>query len=335
MDVSVVLINYKTPDFTIQCIQSIIDFTTKIEYEIIVIDNDSKDDSQQKIKARFPNIIYIESNENVGFSRANNMGIKIARGNYVLILNNDTIFIEDILPSLVQIMETKKNIAASCVQLYYEDKTKQLSGSNFVIGGFNMLLTLPYMKELTSWMAGIMKVKKPHPSQATGIEEVDWISGAFMFVRTENIKKSGDFDEDFFLFSEEVEWCFRLKKTGSIVICPELSIIHIGGKTMTSVLQANETNYFPLWEKKGLQLMLSHLLRIKKQYSGALMLMHFFIYVFEIFVFFFGILIDTIFYFNNRKQTIKQAAEYSINVFRLIKFIPAILFNKHQLYKVY
>jgi len=298
-----------------------------------VVDNNSEDNSRRQITSKFPAITYLEMTENVGFSRANNAGLNVSKGEYILFLNNDTIFIEDILTKLIAVMNEDKNITASCVQLYYEDKTRQLSGSNFVFAGFNMLLTLPYLKEIVSWFAGLFKIKKPHPEKTIGIEEVDWISGAFMMVRKESIKAAGAFDEDFFLFSEETEWCYRLKKTGKIVICPELSIIHIGGKTMQNVLQANEDNYFPLWEKKGLQLMLSHLLRIKKQYGSLLMLIHFHIYLSEISFFFIGVLISKIVNKNNR--TFSEAVNYSKNVLRLIKFIPSILLNKHQLYKAY
>ncbi|QQR98129.1 MAG: glycosyltransferase family 2 protein [Sphingobacteriales bacterium] len=337
MQVSIVIVNYKQPNLTIQCVNSIIKHTLNIKYEIIVVDNCSKDDSKQIISNKFHTIKYIQLDENIGYSRANNIGINISTGKYILVLNNDTIFIENILFKLCQLLDEKQNISAACVQLYYEDMTKQLSGSNFVFLGLNVLLTFPYISNILKYIVKKLKVKKPHPSKSTGKEKVDWISGAFMFVRRKDLINIGAFDEDFFLFSEEAEWCYRLNQVGYVVIFPELSLIHLGGKTMSSTITDESENYYPYWDKKGLQLMVSNLLRIRKQYGVVLTFIHLMLY-------FFASLIDvsctTILYMftklfvTKNKYSIEKSISFMKNSFVLLRYFPSILIKRKKLYKV-
>lgn len=334
LDVSVVIVNYKSPQFTLQCIESIYKLSSGISFEIIVVDNFSQDGSVQLIQSKYPEVVVLPLSENIGYSRGNNEGMKIAKGKYFLVLNNDTIFTENILQPLVKLMDDDQSISASCIGLYYPDGIQQASGYNFVYGGLNMILTLPFFSDILKVAKKVFNIKKPHATQATGLEKIDWISGAFMFVRKSAVDKVGGFDDDFFLFSEEIEWCYRLNKAGKMVINHDLSIIHLVGQTIDNQMNAGKDNYFPYWQQKGLQQMISDLLRTRKQYSLLMMLLHVFIYFTEIPVFFFGVLFSKIIG-KSTDFTFSQVGKYARNCFVLLQFVLPIAFKVRKLYKVY
>ena len=334
MQVSVIIVNYKSPQFTIQCIESLYKLTEGVTFEIIVVDNFSQDNSVDLIKSAFSEVKLLPMAENIGYSRANNEGMKIATGDYFLILNNDTIFTENILLPLCRMMEEDKNISASCVGLYYPDGVQQASGFNYVFGGFNMILTLPYLSGMARAVKDVLRISNPHAVQSAGLETIDWISGAFMFVRKSAVEKVGGFDDDFFLFSEEIEWCARLNKTGKIVINHDLSIIHLVGQTIDNQMNADKDNYYPYWQKKGLQLMVSNLLYVRKQYNAFMMLLHVFIYFSEIPVFSLGVLFGKM-GSKHPAFTFHQVMGYSKNCFTLLNYVLPIIFNVRKLYKVY
>ncbi|MGD5408145.1 hypothetical protein QUS89_22905, partial [Xanthomonas citri pv. citri] len=117
-------------------------------------------------------------------------------------------------------------------------------------------------------------------------EEVDWISGAFLMVKKEGVEKAGLLDEDFFLYAEEVEWCSRLKKYGPLVIFGDLKLIHLEGATINKSQNIEEKGYYNLYDKKGLQLMVSNHVRVRKQYGTGSFLLLLLLYSFGVFVFF-------------------------------------------------
>lgn len=334
LEVSVVIVNYKSAQFTLQCIESIYQLTSGVSFEIIVVDNFSQDDSVQQIQSKFPEVVVLPLTENIGYSRGNNEGMKVAKGKYFLVLNNDTIFTENILQPLVKLMEEDQNISAACIGLYYPDGVQQASGYNFFYGGLNMILTLPFVSDILSSVKKVLSNNKTHAVRTSGIEKIDWISGAFMFVRKTAIDKVGGFDDDFFLFSEEIEWCYRLNKAGKLVINHDLSIIHLVGQTIDNQMNAEKDNYFPYWQQKGLQQMISDLLRTRKQYSVLMMLIHILIYFLEIPVFFFGVLFSKIIG-KSTGFTFSQVGKYARNCFVLLQFVLPVAFKVRKLYKVY
>ena len=327
MDISIILINYKSPDLALQCIRSVYQETLNCTFEIIIIDNHSLDDSKQKITSQFNSVIWIDMGYNAGFSRANNAGIKNAKGEYLLLLNSDTIILDNAIDKLFVFMQENKTVAAGCPSLLNADRSPQNAGNYFVKGGLNILLTLPVLNTITKSIGNILKFKKPSMTQATSVHYVDWISGAFMFVRKSVIEKSGMMDEDFFLFSEEIEWCSRLKKQGEIAVYADAYVIHLEGGTTKRVMDGDSKSYYEFWTVKGYQLMISHWLRIRKQYSAGWFLVNVFIFLVEIPILFAVSLFM-------EKYTFKQALEYCKNVVSAMKFIPKILANKPYFYKV-
>jgi hypothetical protein len=225
------------------------------EIEWIIVDNDSNDDGENQIRSLFPQVQFLQMGYNAGFARANNAGIKIAKGAHVLLLNPDTLLPENSILNCVQRLDASDCVACG-VQLVHADKTPQFSGSYFTKGGLNHVLELPYWGKAVKWVANVLNVSKPSFIQVEKEIKVDWVSGAFLMVKQSAIEKAGLMDEDFFLYAEEVEWCSRLGKIGPLCLFGDITMVHLIG-----------TTYSNLSDKTGLQLMISNHVRIRKQYG--------------------------------------------------------------------
>lgn len=244
---SIIIVSYNTADITIDCLKSIKEDKglKNIDYEIIIVDNDSKDDSLEKIKKlNLPNLIIIANKENSGFGRANNQGIKIAKGNYILLLNSDTIILHSSISQSLDWLCSHPESSTCTAQLLNKDKTIQASGGYF-----------PNLLNVFTWSTGlddlpfINSIIKPlHPHTPTFYTKdtfflhdhrQDWVTGAFMLTRKEYLDKVKGFDESYFMYGEEVELSYRIKKCTPnnqvwYLIGPQ--IIHLGGASSTSRL---------------------------------------------------------------------------------------------------
>ena len=327
MDLSIIIVNYKSPQLVLSCLETIYNETKIISFEIIIVDNDSNDDSRQIIQQHYPNVQWIQMDYNSGFARANNAGIRNAIGEFLLLLNSDTLILENALDKIVSYVRKDNSVAAASVQLLYADYTAQNAGNYFVYGGLNVLLTLPVLNNVVKKIGIILKLRKPSIMTSGIVNNVDWISGAFMLVRKSVLNKAGIMDEDFFLFSEEIEWCSRLKNTGKIAVYTDLKVIHLEGGTTKNTTAGNEQNYYEYWTIKGRQLMLSNLLRIRKQYSIMPMFLVYIFYVLEIPILLLSAILSA-------KYNFKQVGTYFQNIMQVTKFIPKIISNKPYFYKV-
>ena len=267
MLLSIIIVNYRSTADIQNCLnsagKSLID---NKEIEWIIVDNDSKDNSQQLLSEGFPFIQYIQMGYNAGFARANNAGIRIAKGEQVLLLNPDTLIKPGAIEKCLDNLISSKHIACG-VQLIHADGTPQFSGSRFVKGGLNHLIDLPYWGASLKAIASLLKTNKPSVIKAIKEQKVDWISGAYLMVKKVAIEKAGLLDEDFFLYAEEVEWCSRLGKEGSMCLYGDIEIVHLIGSSIQSATESEDNSYTNLSDKKGLQLMVSNHLRIRKQYG--------------------------------------------------------------------
>ncbi|AEH46352.1 glycosyltransferase family 2 protein [Parageobacillus thermoglucosidasius] len=229
MDVSIIIVNYNTPKLTAETIDSILSSQTKYSYEIIVIDNHSSDHSVQLIKERFPEVKLIVNEENVGFAKANNQGINLSKGRYILLLNSDTIVKEDTIEKMIEFMDKNRRIGASgCKVLLPNGKLDRACHRGFPtpMASFYYLVGLsklfPKSPRFNQYHLGYMNLDEPHP--------IDCLVGAFMLVRREVIEQVGLLDEDFFMYGEDIDWCYRIKQAGwEIYYCPFTSIIHYKG----------------------------------------------------------------------------------------------------------
>ncbi len=332
MRLSIIIVNYKTTQLVLDCLTSVYKYEMA-DVEIIVADNNSTDNIEQKLKEIYPDVIFHQMGYNAGFARANNAGIRLARGENILLLNSDTINIDNAINKCDEMLRNSVFSAAG-VQLLNPDKTPQSSGNFAMKGGLNYLLPLPYTGKFLKGIADIAKVKRPSIQEATDTIEVDWINGAFLMVKKKAIEKAGLLDEDFFLYAEEAEWCNRIKKTGKLCIFGQLNVIHLQGESANNAFGSAGKGYLNLFDRKGLQIMLSNFVRIRKQFGLLWFLFDLMIYFITIPVFFSGAVIESIFSGVNKNYTLKQAVGFGRNMVGLTKFIRPIIVNKPFFYKV-
>lgn len=330
MNLSIVIVNYKTPQLVLNCLESIYKFSIK-NVEIIVVDNNSNDQIELILQKKYSDIFFIQMGYNAGFARGNNAAIKIAKGENVLLLNSDTINIDDAINKCDELLR-QSSFSAAGVQLLNEDNTPQISGNFAMKGGVNYLLPLPFVGFFLKAIAGIFNIKKPSIESTNKTLEVDWINGAFLMVKKAIIEKAGLLDEDFFLYAEEAEWCSRIKKQGTLCIFGELNIFHLQGESSNIAFGSEGKGYFNLFDRKGLQIMLSNFVRIRKQFGLFWCLFGLFFYFFTIPVFFIGTVILKI--CSSNKYNFKQVRGFAKNMLLLLKFVPTIIINKPFFYKV-
>ena len=334
MDLSIILVNYKSPHLVLDCVESIYQETKRHTFEIIVVDNFSGDQSEEIIRKAYPQVIWIPMSYNAGFARANNAGIRAATGEHVLILNTDTLIRDGALDKAIDLFEAEPGAAAAGVQLLNPDGSHQISGAHFMAGGMNFLLPLPYTGKFIRYWGYRLKTKVPSVTTIQEKIEVDWIVGAFILTRRSTALQEL-LDEDFFMYAEEIEWCSRLKKHGKLFLYEQPKVIHLGGATSGTYYNTDENeNSKNLWNRKGRQILISMLLRIRKQYGTAWFLLMLMLFIFEIPVFFIGLLIEKIFRGAKSRYSWSSFGNYCINIFYLIKYTPRIIANKPFFYKV-
>ncbi|MGD9380553.1 MAG: glycosyltransferase family 2 protein, partial [candidate division WOR-3 bacterium] len=231
IDLSVVIVNYNVKAFLEQCLIAIDRARGALNIEIFVVDNASVDGSQAMVKKRFPHVKLIENNQNVGFSTANNQAMKNARGEYILILNPDTLIQEDTLSVLRKHLDENPKSGAIGCKLLNPDGSYQI----------NSRRSFP-----TPWVAfsRIVGLSKIFPkSRLFGqynltyldpdIEsEVDVLSGSLMMLRREALEQVGYFDEEYFMYGEDIDLSYRIKKAGwQIFYTPATQAIHYKGES--------------------------------------------------------------------------------------------------------
>lgn len=333
LQLSIIIVNYNSKKYICDCLVSACRFSSAKYFEWIIVDNNSSDDGKEEILDRFPFVQWIDMGYNAGFARANNAGILQSKGNKVLLLNPDTIILDDSINNCLDRFENGKEIACS-VQLINPDGSPQISGNYFMAGGLNHLLPLPYLGMFLREIAFLFNAKKTNVLQANDVQEIDWINGAFLMVKKEAIAKAGLLDEDFFLYGEEAEWCYRLKKFGKLVIYGNLHVIHHQGEVINKAVNSPDKGYFNLYDKKGLQLMVSNNLRIRKQYGSLWFIFHLLVCIVEIPIFLLCNLFDNIIHLKGPFKNRELVTGYIKNVFIIIKISPGIIIKKRRFYKM-
>ena len=330
---SIIIVNYKTPQLVVDCIHSIKESMTGALPEIVVVDNYSQDNSREMITTVFPELVWIQMEYNSGFARGNNAGIRAASGELLLLLNSDTLVEGNAIGECAERLRTSSYMAAG-VQLLNVDRSPQISGNFFMKGGLNHLMSIPYLGRFIRAIGLAMKVKKTNVAKAEGVVEVDWINGAFLMVKRSVIETAGLLDEDFFLYAEEIEWCSRIRKKGKLCIYGDLNVVHFQGASAAEAFNSTHTGYTKLSDRKGFQLMVSGLLRIRKQFGTGWFLFHFMTFLFNIPVYFIIALIRTILFQPGRKMEWADWWGYSKNSIGLFRFLTRIISNRPYFYKV-
>lgn len=263
MDVSIIIVNYNTPQLTINCIDSIFKHTQNITFEIIVVDNASTDNSAD-ILSKDKRITTILSDKNVGFGRANNIGYSYASGKYIFLLNSDTIIVNNAIKLFFDKMEeTPENIA--CIgTLLFTDLSCTKYGHSYAkfLSGFQSIYSLFFDKTFRKLGFEFKKRNFDYLSTKQTFFQVPRIIGADMFIRKNVIEECGLFDPDFFMYYEETEMQYRYTQKGySIYIYTLPQIIHLEGQSANK-----ESSKKSLWTI--LQMTRSLLLYIEKTYKS-------------------------------------------------------------------
>jgi GT2 family glycosyltransferase len=218
--------------------------------------------------------------------------------------------------------------------LLNEDRSPQISGNYFMTGSLNNLLPLPYIGNCIKWLGNVAKVKKPNVPDAQTEIEVDWINGAFLMVKKAAIDQVGMMDEDFFLYAEETEWCSRLRKVGKLCIYGQYHVVHLQGATSNVAFGSSGQGYYNLYDRKGLQIMLSNFVRIRKHMGVGWFLFHLVMYSMAILVFFLGGFFELLFRLRSPLGEMRRVSKFAANVITLWRFAPRIIANKPYFYKV-
>ena len=328
MTLSIIIVNYRSANLIVDSIRSVARYNPGLDAEFIIVDNQSGDDSKQLLEAGLKTpYSWVEMGYNAGFSRANNAGMCVARGKVYLLLNPDTLAIDDSITRCLNRF-LASDYAACGVQQLNADHTPQISGNYFMKGGLNHLLPLPYWGGLLRWLAFRAGAKTPHVADAKGVEEVDWISGAYLMVKRETVEKAGMMDEDFFLYAEEVEWCSRLRKVGKLCIYGEEHIIHLQGETI------GDKGYSGLFSRKDLQLMVSNHLRVRKQFGVGWFLFLLANYTLGVPVFGVASFFHRLFTLRGPFGDWGRVGQFARNVWALWRLTPVIIRNKPHFYKM-
>ena len=331
MALSIIIVNFKTAGLLLDCLTEIHKDAAAAGFEIIVVDNHSEDESYARVLAAFPRVIWVQMDYNAGFSRANNAGFRQATGDTMLLLNSDTLPRGTVIGECYRRFSHSDYVACG-VQLLNADGTSQISGNYAMKGGLNYLLPLPYGGSIIRRLGEWVKIGKPHVPGKGGIVEVDWINGAFLMVKKEAIDKAGAMDEDFFLYAEESEWCGRLKKVGKICLYGDLEVIHLQGVTANLLFGSDGKGYTNIYDRKGLQVMLSNFVRIRKQFGTGWFLFQLLAYIADIPVFLLGMLLSRL--GGRPRYSWMQFRQYCGNVGVVVRKSVTIIRNRPYFYKV-
>jgi GT2 family glycosyltransferase len=245
IDVSVILICWNSLRLTSVAIQTLREHTKGVLYEIIVVDNGSaKDSGATELARRFPDIRVIVNPDNRGFAAANNQGLAVARGRYVLLLNSDTEQTENAIGRAVEYMDTHSDVGILGVMHRNgdPDRTFQPSSAPFPTPSGScrrLLLDLITNRRLAA------------PTEPPPEQDVDWVTGSFLLARRTCLDQVGPLDERFFVYAEDIDLCFQARKAGwKVRFWPDVSLVHFGSSSAdqvadkTFMLYRNELEFF-------------------------------------------------------------------------------------------
>lgn len=227
IDVSIILVNYNTTDLLVQAIKSVYNYSSGFTYEIIVVDNNSMQSPEYALKENFnEEIIFLPLPENIGFGRANNEGIKIAKGRNIFLLNTDTYLLNNAIKILSDYIDSHPKVGSCGGSLFTADLKPTYSYHRVPYGIWS------YELSVISLGLCYKFIKNPYYNTTEKPIKVGNVSGANMMIRHEVIKQVGAFDPIFFMYCEESELSWRIKKAGYFNInVPQAKIVHLSGKS--------------------------------------------------------------------------------------------------------
>lgn len=245
MDVSIIIVNYNTCELLQNCLRSVVERTQQVFYEIIVVDNCSSDDSVSMVKNLFPLVKLVESKENLGFGKGNNLGSKYALGKYLFFLNSDTLLINNAVKILFNFLEDDINRNVACVggNLYHSDGRPNYSYTT----SFPSLLYIFLYRSYIGSFLGYDYFNKTGKPKVVSI-----IIGADLLISKEKFNLIDGFDPNYFMYVEEGDLQYRLKQRGfQSMSVPDAKIIHLQGASSPSAfkLKSEIQSYFLYFSK--------------------------------------------------------------------------------------
>lgn len=266
LDVSVIIVNWNTQEILRDCLKSVYEETRDISFEVVVVDNASSDGSVEMVQEKFPQVILIENTENRGFAAANNQGMCVARGRYVLLLNSDTIVLDGAIQKTIAFADQHTEAAVVGCKTFYPDGALQRNCFmypalvNMLLSAFFLNKLFPrnkfFGRERMAWW------------DLDDVREVEVVCGCYALVRSEAIDQVGMMEERLFMYGDDPDWCFRFKKAGwKTLFTPDAEIIHWGGQSTKGM--AREFR----WQQLGSVLIFFRLHRSRLSFYLACFLM--------------------------------------------------------------
>jgi len=215
---SIAVVSWNTRDLLLDCLQSVYETLDDVAFEVLVVDNASTDGSLTAVRENFPSARRIANRENLGFSRANNQAIRQSRGRLVLLLNSDARLTGDAARQLVGLMEAREDLGIVGPCLMYPDGRPQVDHG-----------PLPSLASEIWSLAGLDKLRVRQPPEVEPVE-TGKVSGACLVARRQMLQEIGLLDEGYFMFSEEIDLCYRARQAGwKVMYLPSAQVIHWGG----------------------------------------------------------------------------------------------------------
>lgn len=325
VDVSIIIVNYKTPQLILDCLQSVHAQTTGVTFEVIIVDNASGDTSQELILHEYPTVRWFDMGYNAGFSRANNLGIDHAQGRYLLLLNSDTLLVDNLIGRFLQVLDNQPDVAAVGAMQINRDGQVHYD----IYDTFGKIRRHFYIFPQQSFFRKLLYRFVPD-TVYNDPNQVDWLSGACIMTRPQVVARAGKLDESFFMYGEDVEWGYRLGKQGRLLMLRDAFVVHLEFGSSEEYQQHVVTHI----NRFKTQAQVSNLLWIRKQYGvGAYLFLIFHYLTMVPIVFIWKISVNL----RNSQplfNELENQKEFARQVMVFLRFLPKTLLNRKGFYKV-
>ncbi|MEK9136487.1 MAG: glycosyltransferase family 2 protein [Bacteroidota bacterium] len=228
VDLTIFIVSWNCKQYLADCLRSIEATGSRLSNHVIVIDNNSTDGTVEMVKRDFPRVTFVQNQSNIGFAAANNQAMKMAQARYVMLLNPDTIVHPDGLDALVRFMDQHPSVWAAGPAMLNRDGTPQRTGVRFP-SNWNIFCEALFLDRLFPRSRLFGGHKELYADPATS-RPVDYVQGACLCARHDAYIKVGGLDQKFFMYFEETDWCYRMKRAGGeVYLCPDARVTHFGG----------------------------------------------------------------------------------------------------------
>ncbi len=273
-DVSIIIVSWNAKKYLLNCLNSLIQRQKEYSQELIVVDNASSDGSAELVEKDFPQVKLIRNEENLGFAKANNIGIRASTGRYICLINSDVVVLDNCVKLMIEFMDQHLKAGMGGPRVLNPDRTLQVSCRHFPSIWNNLCQAIALNKVFPKSVF----FSEPFMNywNHDSVRSIDVLTGCFWIIRREALDKVGLLDEDFFFYGEDIDWCKRFQNAGwEVIFNPNAAAIHFGGASSANApirfyieLQKADLHY---WQKHygsigrvcyAAIILLRHLLRV-------------------------------------------------------------------------